>query len=402
MFSRLLDRCLVGTLFLASSVAVPGCMEAGDPEGDEADFDTNAAVTDNNDDPNGGGGLFKHQTFGGNGTTCATCHPSFGRDSGTLSPADVEALFQADPNDVLFQHDRADVMGGDTFNRFRQHATILVELPLPPNVSIRGSSARTVTVARGIPTTMNTPAMDPVLMYDGRAPTLQAQAADAIAGHAQATTVPTSTQLDAIAEIQQHFFNRQNLKRFVNDGVPLTMPLGNTESEQRGRRFFIADGQTDPDLVGEGGPQVCGWCHSGDFLNTTSGFFSANIAPIPLPEGFHFTTVLVSQLNTMGNPVYTFDFQTPNGVVTVNSPDLGLAGRTGIPAQAGFFKNPTLWGVADTAPYFHDNSSNTLEELMTHYDRALFILSSTNPKAPRVIDLTDENKADIAAYMRLL
>src|SRR5690349_20173642 len=38
MFSRLLDRCLVGTLFLASSVAVPGCMEAGDPEGDEADF----------------------------------------------------------------------------------------------------------------------------------------------------------------------------------------------------------------------------------------------------------------------------------------------------------------------------------------------------------------------------
>jgi hypothetical protein len=34
-----------------------------------------------------------------------------------------------------------------------------------------------VTVRRGVPSTLNTPALDPVLMWDGRQPNLEAQAA---------------------------------------------------------------------------------------------------------------------------------------------------------------------------------------------------------------------------------
>jgi hypothetical protein len=37
-------------------------------------------------------------------------------------------------------------------------------------------------------------------------------------------------------------------------------------------------------------------------------------------------------------------------------------------AFANFFKTPTLWGVKDTAPYFHDNSAKDLDEMLRQYD----------------------------------
>jgi hypothetical protein len=46
--------------------------------------------------------------------------------------------------------------------------------------------ATAVTLRRGIPSTMNTPALDPVLMYDGRAPDLIEQARGAVQDHTAA------------------------------------------------------------------------------------------------------------------------------------------------------------------------------------------------------------------------
>ena len=66
------------------------------------------------------------------------------------------------------------------------------------DVSVKGHpEIREVTVPRGIPTTLNTPALDPVLMLDGRQPTLQAQALGAITQHAQATRAVTARELDS-------------------------------------------------------------------------------------------------------------------------------------------------------------------------------------------------------------
>ncbi|HUS67571.1 MAG TPA: hypothetical protein VMZ28_23710 [Kofleriaceae bacterium] len=387
-----------------------GCADVGDPEGETAEGED---VQDYNSDPCANTGsewglircgeeLFEDETFGGNGRRCDTCHPSDDGRSGTLSPADVENKFRYNPNNALFRHDAADVIGGNTFNRIRQHATILVDMPLPANVSITGSSARNVILARGIPTTMNTPAMDGVLMYDGRAPNLAEQARGAIAGHAQSTDV-TTTELNAISAFEQRLFNRNNLKFFVKYGTELKMPLGSSDAEKRGRLFFIADGQTDPDMVGENPQAICGWCHSGDNLSGTSAFFSANVAPVPIPEGHRFLSVLVSELNSMNNPRYNFEFRMPDGTVTtVNSPDPGRALITGIAPMANQFKINSLWGVRFTAPYFHDNSAKTLEAMMNHYDQALFILSTNNPRHPPVIDLTEQQKADIIAYLKLL
>lgn len=400
----------IGTVSLLAGFMALGCAEVGDPGSTEdpdldvQDHEDDACddIDDEDDLARCGKELFNNERFGGNGRTCETCHPSGEDKSGTLNPAQVESRFYYNRNNALFRHDAADVIGGTTFNRIRTHATLLVDMALPENVRISGSSARNVVVARGIPTTMNTPALDAVLMYDGRAPNLQEQARGAILGHAQSTNV-TSTQLDAIAEFQQKLFNRTNLKYFVRYGSTLKMPLGSSESEKRGRRFFIADGLTDPDDVGENPAAICGWCHSGDFLNGTSAFMAANIAPFPITEGHRFLSVLVSELNTIGNPRYNFEFTNPDGsVTTVNSPDPGRALITGVPQMANWFKINTLWGVKFTAPYFHDNSAKTLQTMMDHYDTALFIMSTNNPRKPPVIDLTEEQKADIIAYLKLL
>ncbi len=350
--------------------------------------------------------LFNAGTFGGNGRRCASCHPLIGGQTGTLNPAQVEVRFKLSPSFDLFRHDAADTIGGNTFNRIRQHATILIDMPLPDNIAVAGSDARNVILPRGIPTVMNTPALDPVLMYDGRAPNLQEQARGAIDRHAQSTAV-TGSQLDAIAAFQRELFNRSNLRNFAKYGTPLAMPQGTTDSERRGRRWFIDDDKVSPDDVGESKFNVCGFCHSGSMLNGLSGFFVTNIAPAPLPEGFRFFSVLVSEFNAMGNPSYDFELSNPDGSVTVvNSPDPGITLQNGEapPFGSGFFKIPTVWGAKDTAPYFHDNSAKTLTDLMNHYDDAIFVLSETDPVPITLgqVDLSEQDKADIIAYMLLL
>ena len=379
-------------LLLAAAAAVvmaPGCTVVGEEDG--AELDQLEGVSE-------GAQLFNQGTFGGNGTLCKTCHlMADTTNTGTIKPADVQALFNSNPNAVLFKHDRADVIGGNTFNRIRTHATILIDRALPANVSLVGSSARSVILARGVPTVMNTPSMDSIFMYDGRDPNLQVQAQGAITGHAQGGTA-TAAQLDSIAAFQQTLFNRQNVKSFVQNGTPLTMPAGRSSSEKRGRRFFIDDGLSDMDSVGESFTSACGWCHSGDNLNTSSAFFGENIFPGGgFPEGIPFNSALVSELNPLGNPVYTFDVTAPDGTVSrVSSPDPGL--MLTIPDLFFFnvFKVGSLWGVKDTAPYFHDNSSKTFEQLMEHYDIVLNIISDGS------IDLSAQDKADIIAYMKLL
>ena len=78
--------------------------------------------------------------------------------------------------------------------------------------------------------------------------------------------------------------------------------------------------------------------------------------------------MLVSELNEAGNPVHDFVFKNADGTTShVVSPDPGRALITG--KATGFedlnaFKIPTLWGVAETAPYFHDNSAKTLDDVV--------------------------------------
>lgn len=336
--------------------------------------------------------LFENETFDGNGRTCLTCH---GRATGTVSPEDARRRFAKDPRDPLFLADGSDDGNGNGATRMQADATVLVRIPLPPQLSLAGDpAARSIVVRRGIPSTLNTPALDAVLMVDGRHASLVAQARDAIADHAQAGRAPTLQELKQIAAFQHTpaFFSSFPLLRFAYTGVEPRLPPGRTASEQRGRRFFI-----DAPVGGDFKTGLCAACHSGPMLNETNEFIPAP----PNGRGGRFQSVAVSEFNAAGNPVYDFVFTHDDGTTTrFSSPDPGRALVTGdvndLFQGRNAFKIPSLWGVARTAPYFHDNSAKTLEDVVRHYER-FFTEAVGLP-----IDLTDEDQRDIVAYLKLL
>ena len=112
-------------------------------------------------------------------------------------------------------------------------------------------------------------------------------------------------------------------------------------------------------------------------------------------EGSRFQSVGVSEINRAGQ---IMDF----GLITIwtgrtthlCSPDPGRAlitrdsanssSRCTGPAFSDWnaFKIPTLWGVRNTAPYFHDNSAKTLGDVGAHYAQ-FFLDDSGSGRADR-------------------
>lgn len=357
-------------------------------------------ASDDRSRPVAGRRLFERATFGGNGRTCRTCH---GEDTGTVSPEDAQRRFRKDPADPLFTHDGSDDGLGNGVSRMLSDATVLMTIPLAPNVRLADDpAARSVVVRRGIPTTLNTPALDPVLMLDGRQPTLEAQAAGAIVDHAQGV-VPPASDLNALAAFQKTagFFSSPALRRFASGhGAAPELPAGRTASERRGRRFFE---DVPPDPAQGFRPGLCAHCHSGPLLNQTNRFAQFFIpSPAPIPAGQRFISVGVSEFNDAGNPVREFVFNpgTP-AEVRLLSPDPGRAAVTGViddPTleHVNAFKISPLRGIRRTGPYFHDNSAKTLEDVAAHYTRFFNVASNG------LIQLTLQDEQDLVAYMKLL
>jgi hypothetical protein len=105
--------------------------------------------------------------------------------TGTVSPQEAQERLGKDHRDPLFVFDGSDDLNGNGYSRMLEEATILIEIPLPPTVRMGDDPrARSVILTRGIPTTLKTPALDPVLMLDGRDPDLPTQALHALQRHA--------------------------------------------------------------------------------------------------------------------------------------------------------------------------------------------------------------------------
>lgn len=270
--------------------------------------------------------LFTTDTFGGNGRTCDTCH-SLTTGNGTVSPEDAQDRYRKNPHDPLFLFDGSDDGQGHGVTRMLADATILITLPLPSNVTLADNpTARTVTVRRGIPTTRNTPALDPVLMLDGREPNLPTQALHAIQAHDQPTIMPTLADLLGISqfEVTEPFFSSPTLRAYAYGGPSPVLPQGTTDSEKRGRLFFIDTPFAPGDKHGS-----CAFCHSGPMLNETNAFFVQATKGL-VPQGSRFQSVAVSEINQIGNPIFHFVVSYPDGSTTpLCSPDPGRALITG-------------------------------------------------------------------------
>ena len=137
-------------------------------------------------------------------------------------------------------------------------------------------------------------------------------------------------------------------------------------------------------------------------MNQTNEFASQFFG-VPVVTGSRFQNVLVSLFNQANNPVREFIFNegTANEAHVV-SPDPGRALITGLANAPGTlgdvdaFKISQLRGIRHTAPYFHDNSATTLEDVAAHYTRFFSFVTGG------FIALTPQDEADMVAFMKLL
>ncbi|MGD8207042.1 MAG: cytochrome c peroxidase [Thiohalocapsa sp.] len=89
------------------------------------------------------------------------------------------------------------------------------------------------------------------------------------------------------------------------------------------------------------------------------------------------------------------------------SSELGRFAVTDDIATVGAFKTPTLRNVALTAPYMHDGSLATLEEVVEHYDNGGFSGDSDHANAYlsggiRPLGLTERQEEDLVAFLEAL
>jgi cytochrome c peroxidase len=317
---------------------------------------------------------FENEEFGGNGRSCVTCHST---ETGTVSPADAQARFAADPTDPLFRAKDSDDGTGSSYNRLLTWGIFRVTLPTHPNcVPADDPAATEVDLFRGTGNTINTAPFDELLMNDGREDNLEDQALGAVHAHFDNTEEPDAKDLERIAAFEhtRQFFSSDELYDFDNGGAPPELPPGNTPAEIRGRTFFEPTG-------------MCGKCHGGAMLNTRN-------------NGSRFTTSLVTApvmtVLPRPNPNRTWRVKNPQNIfVNRIAEDPGRILQTGVFSDFGLFRIPTLWNVKNTAPYFHNNSAADLDILLKHYQEFF--------KRPPVFELLDDDEIpDVKAYLLLL
>ena len=124
---------------------------------------------------------------------------------------------------------------------------------------------------------------------------------------------------------------------------------------------------------------TCGTCH-----DAPNG--GDHTVPAPLNIG-----IADASRRTADMPLYTLTCSASGAAAghctagqTVQTTDPGRALITGVWADVGKFKGPTLRGIAARAPYFHNGSANDLEAVVDFYDERFGIGFSQSEKADLV------------------
>ncbi len=152
------------------------------------------------------------------------------------------------------------------------------------------------------------------------------------------------------------------------------------------RWFFEGDEEAVSDAVKRGWdlfnvPGECTYCHFG-FNFSTATYFEGMLER---PYEFQNTALY----NEDGQGAY------PTG-------NEGLYAFTGEPTDMGAFKPPTLRNIAVTAPYMHDGSIETLEEIVEHYSTGGRVDSPIAHHQMRTFSLKDDELADMVAFLESL
>ncbi len=130
------------------------------------------------------------------------------------------------------------------------------------------------------------------------------------------------------------------------------------------------------------------------FNGTNASMRSCNVCHNTANNGTNMDNILFDintasvEARTPDMPLYTFrNKQTGE---TRQLTDAGLGNITGRWDDLGNFKTPTLRGLAARAPYFHNGSAATLDDVVRHYEKHFEFI------------FTDEERADLVAFLRAL
>ena len=139
-------------------------------------------------------------------------------------------------------------------------------------------------------------------------------------------------------------------------------------------------------------------------------FFSERLECFHCHGGFNFS----DSLNHENTPIAEFAFHNTglynvDGVGGYPASDRGLYDITGKATDMGRFRSPSLRNIEKTAPYFHDGSAATLEDVIDHYARGGRTITgqnagvgASNPLKSEFVSgfiVTDEERADLIAFL---
>lgn len=336
----------------------------------------------------------------GNGRSCADCHMP--TDQFQLSPASAEARFQqlqkrrrwnSKADDPLFRPIDADDFRlngrrASDFRNLRENGLVRIEFLLPPNLRLIDpvtnlpSAEASVDVWRAVPGVNDVkltgadglnpwprgPNGSGGYQLDGRFADLQEQALGALLSHAQVQKPPPQRMLDDLAAFQRTLFTNHRVR-----ALSAAIDAGRTPPD------------ADPPLSGleQAGKMVfaraCGQCHGGAGQSTTQApvvryhdIFTQCPRPVDAasPARFNFKPCP----ERLARNARTYEITLPNGTTMRRvSSDPGRALLTGFVSGPPPFEDWNkldvngLRGIRGTAPYFHNNSAETLEEVVDHY-----------------------------------
>jgi hypothetical protein len=340
--------------------------------------------------------LFERATFGGNGRTCASCHPR--SENFTLTVPFIASRPSSDP---LFVFER--VPGLATLENgpaLRGRALITENVDGFKNVDgseipgVLRSVPHTLGLSQSTNPQTGVPAGALGWSGDGapRDGALRNFAVGAVVQHMPKSLnrvegtdfrLPTASELDALEAFQL------SLGRS-------TTPIVNPTS-QGALKFVDKDvtaGQTlFHGMPSQQGVRNCSFCHNGGgALN---------------PNGQNDQRATGAERSPRA-PACTFPVAPGDGgfgptpVITADRSTFCTNGATGGVVFRGdlSFSVPSTIEAADTAPFFHNNSADTLEDVVDFYRSAVFSRSISGANNAFVINDTQRNQ--LAAFMRAL
>jgi cytochrome c peroxidase len=212
--------------------------------------------------------------------------------------------------------------------------------------------------------------------HDARFGTLQEQARGALFAHAQVSVEPPARMLDDLAAFQQTLFSSPGVEllsaAILSGSTPFPDPDPElNELEQQGKVVFN---------------RACAQCHGGTLHPSGSTPETTFVRPL---VRYHNIQTACPRPTTDGyapcperlaRNARTYRITLANGNFQfVTTSDPGRLLLTGQPADLGVMDVTQLRGISRTAPYFHNNSAATLEEVLDHYDAFFRRVARLNP-----------------------